>query len=169
MNGSRLPEPSDASLSRRDRLECRGRTKLPQSQFEGEQRLYFAFDRTFVDDEGRIKTEALRLPDFSCNWERFSIPEDVRYRKNGRLSDGCAAIRVDEVWYQDFATAVHDPICDEDPENYSHVEVRVVPPGSQISDEPPRNSRYKGSKSRRTEWRRHIRNRLTIELHPAQD
>ncbi|MEX0792448.1 MAG: hypothetical protein WD045_04895 [Pirellulaceae bacterium] len=156
----------DLQRQRRNRLDCRNRPALAISEFQPEDRLYFSFDQSLVDDEATVKTEALRLPDFSCNWSRFSLPEDVRFRRGGRITDGCAAIQVEDVRYEGFANAVHDPICDEEPQNYSHVEVRQVPPGGDLQSEPPRRFK-KGSKAKRNAWRRHIRNRLTILLHPT--
>ena len=79
-----------------------------------------------LDDERKLKTEAIRLPDWSCNWSKYSKPEDVRVRENGQPTDGCLSITVEDVRYNDFATVVHDPLCKVKRENYSHFPLEQV-------------------------------------------
>jgi hypothetical protein len=55
---------------------CRGRQALPPSEFHLSDELYRGFTADDLDEEGRLDAESLRLPDLSCNWSRFSIPED---------------------------------------------------------------------------------------------
>ena len=113
--------------------------------------------------DGKLKTDSIRLPDWSCNWDRFSAPEDVRLRERGLATDGCLSISVEDIRYREYATAVHDPLCDREVENYSHCEVRTVQEGSDIHLEPPQNGKKRG-KEVRLAWRRHIRNQLQVVI-----
>jgi hypothetical protein len=139
--------------------------------FSPEEELYFSFDAAMRDDEGLVRSEALRLPDFSCNWSRFSLPDDVRFRANGRLTDGCASITIADAEHEQIMKTVHDPICSETPENYSHIEIRQRPPTLELNQEPPRGykPKSKGEKAKRSAWRRHIRNRLRVVIEPIAD
>lgn len=148
------------------RLLCKDRHKLDISEFTIEDRLYASFRMSDVDDQNVIKTEFIRMPDFSCNWARFSEGGDVRFRENGKATDGCLSFSVEDVRFENFATAVHDPICNANPENYAHCEVRSVVSGN-VLHEPPRHqkkSKSKTSKRLRHAWRRNLRNRLRIEF-----
>lgn len=113
--------------------------------------------------DGRLKTDSIRLPDWSCNWDRFSDPKDVRVRERGLATDGCLSISVGDVRYRGYATAVHDPLCDREIENYSHCEVRTVQEGDDVHTEPPENGKKRG-KEIRLAWRRHVRNKLQIVI-----
>jgi hypothetical protein len=126
--------------------------------------LYLGYRLANIDaKDGQVTTATLRLPDLSCNWGRFSLPEDVKVRERGLPTDGCMSISVEDVRYQDYATTVHDPICGSPIENYSHCELRTVQEGSDTSVEPPQNG-SKRAKKDRLAWRRHVRNRLKIEI-----
>lgn len=148
-------------------LACNGRLKEPLISFRGSDSLFVGYRLGSVDEDGKLKTEMIRLPDWSCNWDKHSTPVDVKFRTNGRITDGCLSITVEDVRYENFATVVHDPLCGSPIENFSHCEVRVVLPGSTVLDEPPPNAKKKdsaASKDARHRWRRHIRNRLKVVI-----
>jgi hypothetical protein len=130
--------------------------------------LYRGFRLDDLDDEGELDAESLRLPDLSCNWSRFSIPHDVRYRMPGCESDGCYSITVEVARYNSFATPVHEPICQQDPENYSHTEIREVYEGESIISAPPKNrkSRSQQRKVLRLEWRVNVVTKLQRLIEP---
>lgn len=154
-------------LLRRWRLACRGRKKYAPADFRSSELLYRGFAVDELDDEGNLDTNTLRLPDMSCNWGRFSIPDDIRYREHGRRTDGCYAITVETVHYKSFATPCHAPLCRVSSVNYSHVEAREL-----YTDEPATNEPEKGRKKRRKalrgEWKTNIVNNLNV-LIPAQE
>lgn len=150
------------------RLRIRGRSALPCSAFEAEEKLYHGFSVEDLDDLDNIKIETIRFPDFSCNWSRFSIAADVRLRENGQLTDGAYAFTIETARYKSFATPVHDPLR-RPVENYAHVEVRELIEGESVLEAPPKNRRKrKSAKSRRLEYRQNLLNRLSIEL-PAKN
>jgi len=113
-------------------LRINGRFKLPSSAFKETDKLYHAFDNEDLDEQVEIKLETIRFPDFSCNWNRFSKPEHIRYRKNGKKTDGCYSFTVQVSRYKSVATPVHDPINDRFFPNYAHVEVRELFDGEDI-------------------------------------
>jgi hypothetical protein len=153
-----------ASFDYPPHLACMGRDKQPISAFSETDLLFIGYRLANIDsNDGQLITASIRLPDWSCNWSRYSHPEDVRFRENGLATDGCLSIDIKDVRYQSYATAVHDPICDSLLENYSHCEVRTVQEGGSVESEPPRNGSKRG-KQARLAWRRHIRNRLKIEI-----
>ena len=144
-------------------LSCDGRTKQPIVSFVANDILFLGYRLANLDSESKLKTETIRLPDWSCNWGKYSRPEDVRVREKGQPTDGCLSITVEDIRYNDFATVVHDPICGVETENYSHCEVRAVQPGFTVNDEPPKNASKRDNRSAkdlRHAWRRHVRNRL---------
>jgi len=109
--------------------------------------------------------ETIRFHDFSCNWDRFSNPEDIRFRQNGNKTDGCYSFTVLTSRYKSITTPVHDPIQNIEFPNYSHVEVRELFEGESILFEPPKNRKKKKSrKSKRLKYRQNILNNLIIEL-----
>lgn len=66
-----------------EHLHINGRTE--DQSFTENDHLYrgYTFEEyDFLEDA--IKTETVKFPDFSCNWNRYSEPVDVRYRLNGR-------------------------------------------------------------------------------------
>jgi hypothetical protein len=154
----------------RERLECRGRVALNAAEFATDDLLYRGFRIDELDDEGRIDVNTLRMPDLSCNWDRFSIPEDVKRRQPGCERDGCYAVKVIDVRYKDFATPVHDPICGVAVENYAHAEIRELIEGESVSTTPPKNRKPTGKarKVLRLEWRTHIVNRLRRVFDPSE-
>ncbi len=139
----------------RQRLACSGRTALKRSEFLNEDQLLLSFRQQQLDSEGVFKPELFQLPDISCNWRRFSEPIDVRFRENGRQTDGCAAIFVRDVCLDDFAVAVHDPLCNRQIENYSHCEIRLNPGGLGVDEEPPQKL-GKGQRAKRNAWGKNL-------------
>ncbi len=152
-----------------DCLRIKGRKKLPTSEFLDNENLYHSYATDDLDDLERIKLETIRFPDFSCNWSRFSNPEHVRYRENGKMTDGCYSFTVEISRYKKIATPVHDPIDDKKYPNYAHVEIRELLPNEDILFEPPKNrySRAKTRKSLRLEYRQNLLNNIRIELESA--
>src|SRR5260370_17205798 len=110
-----------------------------------------------LDDEGVLDAECLRFPDLSCNWDRFSIPHDVRYRKPKCENDGCYAITVDVARFKSFATPVHYPLCNQEPENYSHVEIRELYEGEPETYTPPRNRKNRNKRSKLFRFQRRVK------------
>lgn len=151
-----------------ERLRIKGRAKLSVSTFQVAEKLYHGFDVDDIDsDTERPKVASICFPDFSCNWARFSEPEDVRLRPNAALNDGCYSITVEVSRYQKFANPVHDPIADETYENYAHVEVRELRPDESFDFERPKGRRKNKSAIRnhmRLEYRQNLVNQLVIEL-----
>lgn len=146
-------------------LKIQGRKKLPSQEFKDQEKLYHGFTKTDKDDFNLIRLETIRFPDFSCNWDRFSNPEDIHYRLNGKKTDGCYSFTVLTSRFKSFATPVHDPIEEPDFSNYSHVEVRELFEDESILIEPPKNRKKKKSrKSKRLEYRQNMLNNLLIEL-----
>lgn len=151
--------------SSHDRLSCRNRPRLLPADFELTDKLYRGFAADELDDDGCIDTNTLRLPDLSCNWGRFSLPGDVRHRMLACERDGCYSISVGVARHASFATPCHDPICGEEIENYSHVEVRELLESESVLDEPPKG-RKKRRKVLRAEWKTNIINQLQREFEP---
>jgi hypothetical protein len=92
-------------------LACADRLILTPADVRLDDKLYRGFRSEELDDEGKLDADTLRLPDLSCNWNRFSIPHDIRYRMPGCEQDGCYAITVETARYKSFATPCHDPMC----------------------------------------------------------
>ena len=146
------------------RLYVRGRQKLPTSSFKDTDKLYRAFTREELEDDENIGLNAIKSTDISCNWSRFSKPEDLRYRKNAKDGEGCYSFTVVTSRYNNSANPVHYPIPDNDPyPNYSHVEVRQLYEGEDILFEPPRG-RKKKYPAKRLEYRKNLLNCLKIEI-----
>ncbi len=145
-------------------LLINGKNRLTPADFLPQDKLYrgFVIDDLFIDNKINFKT--IRFPDISCNWGRFSNPEDVRLRPNGENTDGCYSFTVESSRYKNIATPVHDPIDEKEYENYSHVEIRELYDGEDILSEPPRDRKRKGGKSRRQEYRKYISINVNIEL-----
>jgi hypothetical protein len=98
--------------------------------FKPQERLYHGYVLAEYDsNQEKLRIETIKFPDFSCNWEKFSSPSDVRCRRSGQATDGCYAFSVEVARFNGMATPVHDPIDDEEYPNYSHVEVRVIRQG----------------------------------------
>jgi hypothetical protein len=128
-------------------------------------KLYRGYRKNDLDDgEKSLCVNAISFPDFSCNWSRFSTPDKIRERENGKPTDGCYSFTVDVSRYNDMATPCHDPIF---PQNYSHTEVRQLTSAETIDVEPPKQRKLTSnnwSKSKRLEYRQNIVNNLIIEL-----
>lgn len=133
--------------------------------------LYRGFSEEDIDELlGSIKTEHIRFPDYSCNWNRYSYPKDIRYRKGGSTREGCYSIQVKDARYENLACPVHDPITDKDYENYAHVDVRMLRPNDPKGFIPPPNRNQPKSdvfKSSKLKYRTSIVNNLKIEFYPS--
>lgn len=147
-------------------LLIRGRTKLPSSAFQNDDKLFRAFHIDDLDEDENIKLETIRFPDISFNWSRFSIAKDIKFRENGRKTDGCYSVSVSVSRYKKMATPIHDPIFDIVYPNYAHTEIRVLYDGEDILFEPPKKRKLE-SKSKKLEYRQNIKNFLHIEC-PAE-
>lgn len=134
------------------------------SDFLTDDKLYRGFNRSdLVPDTDTLEVNSIGFPDFSCNWNRFSEPTDIRKRENAELTDGCYSFNVEIARYKNMATPCHDPIED----NYAHVEVRQLKEDESIYFEPPKERKLKSNnwcKSKRLEYRKNIINNLSIEL-----
>ena len=152
-----------SSLGRRWRLSCRLRKKHQPAKFRPDDLLYRDFAVDELDDDGNLDVNTLRIPDMSCNWGRFSKPRDILYRPRGSLTNGCYSLTVATVRFKVFATACHDPICGERPQNYSHIEVRELYEGESVTSEPEKG-RKKRRKALRGEWKTNIINNLNTRI-----
>lgn len=165
------PSTIHSSEAWRERLACRGRPKFVPADFSSDERLYRGFKIDELDEAGVVDANTLRLPDLSCNWSRFSEPEDIRHRMAGCEKDGCYSLSVENARYDEFATACHSPICGEMIENYSHVELREIYDDETIHTEPPQGRekrKNRTAKAMRLAWRTHIVNNITVEFNPEQ-
>jgi hypothetical protein len=160
-----------STISWRERLACRGRPTLSPSDFAPRDQLFRGFKSDEVDDGGAIDIDTLRLPDMSCNWSRFSVAEDVRYRMPGCEKEGCYAFTIEVARYKSIAIPCHDPICGVESENYSHVEIRELLENESDTFVPPkgRKSRGKQRKVLRAEWKTNIVNNLDRLFEPEFD
>jgi hypothetical protein len=133
------------------------------SDFEPSERLFRGFQLSnIVAETGEIDTDSIKFPDFSCNWERFSKPEDVKRRAGGRETDGCYAFTVEVARYLNMATVCHDPM----PDNYAHVEVRSLRPGESVDYEPPKKRKFR-PESKKFEYRQNIIYNLQRLIEPT--
>jgi len=149
-----------------EHLHINGRTE--DQSFTEDDHLYrgYTFEEyDFLED--LIKTETVKFPDFSCNWNRYSEPVDVRYRLNGRKTDGCYSFNVTTARYKKIATPVHDPIDHPEYPNYSHTEIRVCRETDPPNFVPPKNRKLK-SKSKKLAYRENMVNNLSIEIKASQ-
>ncbi len=146
-----------------DHLHINGRP--PDQEFLLDHHLYRSFQLDDYDfSQDIIKIETLAFPDLSCNWSKYSFPQDVRYRNNGRTTDGCYSFSVEASRFNKVATPVHDPQDDPEFPNYSHVEVRALrkddPPGFL----PPKGRKLPRSPAKKLAYRTHICNMSTIKI-----
>lgn len=145
---------------------------MPCSEFSPSDKLFRGFKTSELDEHGELDADTLRLPDLSCNWDRFSLPDDIRYRMPGCDADGCYSITVATVRYNSFANVVHDPICGKAPnrvENYAHVEVRELRDEEGFDTVPPKGRKKRSGKAHkllRFKWRTNIVNNLVREFEP---
>jgi hypothetical protein len=108
-----------------------------------------------LDDNGNVGVASFESRDLSCNWNRFSIPSDIRHRLGGCETDGCYSINVETARFTNLATPCHDPIEEPTYENYAHVEIRWLNASETIDSTPPhgRNpGKSKAAKALRLEW-----------------
>jgi len=137
------------------------------NSFQEFEKLYRGFEPNDLDsDNGQIKTENLRFPDLSCNWEKFSAPEDVKYRAEGCEGDGCYSVTVAVVRFDDIATPAHDPSNVSPWFNYAHTEVRCLRQGENVSTIPPKGRKLPSSKLLKTKYRLNFVLNARVELEP---
>lgn len=150
-----------------DHLKINGREKLPNSSFEPNDKLYRDFDKDDLDNNYELQPNSVSFPDISCNWGRFSYPEDVKFRKNGSHTNGCYSITVENARYENIATPVHAPLDEDDYENYSHTEIRELYGNETIDFQPPPIRKKKTGKRRRSEYRQYFIDHIDIEFSPS--
>jgi len=144
--------------------------KYNPSDFDLSERLFRGFRMADIDKEsGKILANSIRFPDFSCNWERFSAPDDVKRRNNGLETDGCYAFTVEVSRYNNMATPCHDPNPINDPDNYAHVEIRQLDlsKNENVLEEPPHGRPKMWPKSKRIEYRQNIVYKLERIIEPT--
>ena len=136
--------------------------KYSPADFNPSEFIYHGFRQEDIEQvTGEIKANTIRFPDFSCNWQRFSKPKDVKKRAGGLVTDGCYAFTIDISRYRQMATACHDPNPETDPKNYAHVEIRQLLPEESVFTEPPKKrklikQKQGWSNSQRLEYRQNI-------------
>ncbi len=140
--------------------------RVEDQKFTENDNLYHGYVLGDYDTEQSIiRTETIRFPDFSCNWCKYSNPEDVRHRAIGLSTDGCYSFNVGVARYNNMATPVHDPLDDVNHPNYSHVEVRSLRNGEDPENYvPERGRKLRGSKSKKLEYRQNLVNKLNITI-----
>jgi len=137
--------------------------KYSTRDFNADEKLYRGFNKKDLnEDTFLIQINSISFPDFSCNWSRFSTPDKIRERENGRPTDGCYSFTVEVSRYKKMATPCHDP----DENNYSHTEVRLLKPDEDIFFEPPKKRKLKSrwAKNNKLEYRQNIVENLIIEI-----
>lgn len=140
--------------------------------FSLKDKLYHGFKKSDLDQNtDNLEANSIRFPDFSCNWDRFSKPDTVKFRENGSPSDGCFSFTVEQSRYKEMATACHDPLKKE--KNYSHIEVRQLKLDELVTFEPPKKRKLKKqvdgwSPSQRLEYRQNIVFNLVREIEPEE-
>lgn len=139
--------------------------KYTPADFLAEEKLYRGFRKDDLDEMSKIQVNVISFPDFSCNWSRFSKPEDIRSRERALPTDGCFSFTVRTARYENMATTCHEPLKN----NYSHSEVRQLSPIENVNTEPPRlrkleREREGWSKNKRYEYRWNLVNNLSVEL-----
>ncbi|MEE9337301.1 MAG: hypothetical protein V3U87_04410 [Methylococcaceae bacterium] len=145
--------------------------KFSPADFNIFDKLYRGFKKSDLDqDTGNLEVNSIRFPDFSCNWSRFSKPQDVKLRSNGSPSDGCYSFTVEHSRYKEMATPCHDPLKKE--KNYSHIELRQLTIEEQVSFEPPKGRKLEKqkqgwSKAQRLEYRQNLVFYLIREIEPT--
>jgi hypothetical protein len=123
-----------------------------------------------LDDNGNVDVASFESRDLSCNWDRFSIPADIRHRPSGRETDGCYSMNVETARFKNRATPCHDLIATPDYQNYAHVEIRWLNVGEPTDFAPPhgRNpGKSKTAKALRLEWRTNAVRNLKFEIQPT--
>lgn len=153
------------------------RYKFTPSDFLPQDKLYRGFKKADLPIEtGELEANAFRFPDYggiSCNWCRFSKPEDVKKRVGGSTTDGCFSILVEHARYNGKASTCHDPFPKDDKKNYSHMEIRQLEPNEKPDFEPPKTrprleKKDQGwSKSERLAYRLYISRNLQREIEPT--
>lgn len=161
----------DSTSDWKQRLAFNGRAKLACTAFSETDRLFRGFRKAELDPHtGQLDIDSLsaslKLPDLSCNWDRYSHPEDVRFRKPGCEREGCYSFTVAAVRFESYANAIHDPTTVEGTENYAHVEIRPLRELDTFEVEIPHGQTLKDNKSAkkiRQRWRTNIANNHRVE------
>ena len=142
-------------------------TKHIPSDYLPHDRLYRGFRiHDMNEDAGVLEANAIRFPDFSCNWGRLSEPADVRRRQGALPTDGCFSFSVSTAQFEHMATPCHDPL----PENPSHTEVRQLREDESLTFEPPKGRKLQShnwSRTNRMRYRQNIINNMSIEFEPT--
>jgi len=113
--------------------------------------------------EHSIILESIKFPDISCNWDRYSVAQDIKFRRNGKETDGCYSITVETAKFEEIALPVHDPINDSEYPNYAHVEIRIKKQ-TDPQDHIPEKGRKLNSKSKKMMYRQNLANKALIEF-----
>ena len=98
-------------------LLINGRNRIAPADILLQDKLYRGFVIDDLTSDNKIYPNTIGFPDISCNWGRFSNPEDVRLRPNGKNTDGCYSFTVETSRYKNIATPVHDTINESEYEN----------------------------------------------------
>lgn len=140
-----------------------GRRYTP-ADYKPKDKLFRGFNESdLISDTGKLEINSISFPDFSCNWNRFSVAEDIRKRENAFPTDGCYTFSVEVSQFQNMATPCHDPVID----NYSHTEIRQLKPDESIDFEPPKYRKLKSfnwCQTKKTMYRQNIINNIAIEI-----
>lgn len=140
-----------------------GRRYTP-ADYKPKDKLFRGFNESdLISDTGKLEINSISFPDFSCNWSRFSVAEDIRKRENAFPTDGCYTFSVEVSQFQNMATPCHDPVID----NYSHTEIRQLKPDESIDFEPPKYRKLKSfnwCQTKKTMYRQNIINNIAIEI-----
>jgi hypothetical protein len=140
--------------------------KLSSSSFQDQDKLYRSYILDDLDEGERLMLGRIKFPDMSCNWGKFSKPEDILFRENAKQTDGCYSFTVEASRYENMATPVHDPVFGDKEicQNYAHAEVRSLRKGESIHSEPPRGKRKLKPDAKKMAYRQNIRKLMQIEL-----
>lgn len=141
--------------------------RITDNSFQKECKLYRGFEPKDISHiNGQILTHTIRFPDFSCNWNKFSSPEDVKYRAQNCENDGCYSVNTDTAQFDNRATPVHDPLNEAPWYNYAHVEIRALRDGENAGEIIPPKKR-KLQKSIKLAYRDNFSFNALIELEPT--
>lgn len=121
-----------------DRLLCNGRT--PDQTFSPTEKLFFRLPPLQPDEDEYDDIPSAKLPPLpiSLNRERYSRPNDVLF---ARPDYGIAVLRVQDLPVEVNVKATggkyelrleHDPVHDEETDNYAHTEIRVYCEGARV-------------------------------------
>lgn len=139
--------------------------------FEPKDKLYRYFHLDQLDQDGTYGIQVFAIPDMSCNWDRFSDPEDVFLLPQSKDTGGCFAVSVEDARFGGKFGVVHDPVCDDvsQSDNYAHTEVRMLNEADIEALEAhtpidPRRKYKSKSKQKKLEWRTHMSEKVKIVI-----